>query len=227
MVPVDHPEWTATSSRSTATTASRSEDAEEWLAGELAKRSQRTGGRCWNGTVPAAQRAMARPSREACAEACNLAAVAGLVDSFRKWRTGEQVPGLVEAAESGLKVNLSRGCGDASRILEQISLAYVGLGKAPPEIIPLYRSVSYAGNFPFVDPAEDWYDMPVAAMMGTHCCSAERGSTCDGRAALGRCCSPSAGERDGASIRSAPPNELRPCVASGWDPGRLPDRAPS
>ena len=69
------------------------------------------------------------------------------------------VRGLVEADNSGRKVNVSRGCMNATGLLRQISLANVALGRGGPEIIPIYESLSLFGDIALVLPTCDWYDI--------------------------------------------------------------------
>jgi hypothetical protein len=157
MVPVDHPEMECYLKPLNGHYGSRSERAEAWLTRELEKRANGPVLDAWNGTVPMAERTAARPSPEACAKAYNPGAAAQALDRLGKWRRGEQVPGLVEAADGNRRIALNQGCTLVMDLLRQIALARVALRQASPEIIPLNRAPGYTGDFPLVDPARGWY----------------------------------------------------------------------
>ena len=161
MVPVDHPEVDCYLKPLNGHYGSRSENAEEWLAGELEKRTDGPVMTAWNGTVAASERQAARPTPTSCAAAYNPGSAAGQLEQLEAWRRGEPISGLLEAGDQGKTVHVGRGCRNATAVLRQVALAYAALGKASPDIIPMYGAPGYTGNFPLVDPARDWYDVPV------------------------------------------------------------------
>jgi hypothetical protein len=160
MVPVDHPERDCYLKPLNGHYGSRSERAEAWLERELAKRANGPILESWRGPVPAADRAGARPTQEACAAAYAPDAVADAVGQLQKWQAGELVPGFVEAAGEGRQVNLARGCTLVTSLLWQVALGRVALGRASPDTIPVCRAPAYAGEFPYLDPTRDWYVLP-------------------------------------------------------------------
>jgi len=161
MVPVDHPEVDCYLKPLNGHYGSRSERVEQWLTAELEKRANGPVLPIWNGTVPASERETARPTAASCAGAYEPDSVAGLVEQFDGWRAGQPVRGLLDVGGQGMTVQVGRGCGNATRILRQLALAYAALGKVSPDIVPMYRAPGYTGNFPLVDPARDWYDVRV------------------------------------------------------------------
>jgi hypothetical protein len=161
MVPVDHPEVQCYLKPLRGHYGSRSERAEAWLAGELKQRSKGPIVPGWNGVVSVSERATARPTRAACAAAYNPDSVADVVRMFEAWRSGKAVKGLVEIRRDLHKVSVGRGCGMVTRLLQQIALAHVALGKASAQIIPMYRHLGHFGDVSLVRPTCDWYDVQL------------------------------------------------------------------
>ena len=110
---------------------------------------------------PQADRASAPLTKATCAAAYNPDSVANVVSQFQAWRAGKPVPGLVETSTSAHTVRVNRGCTSAIRLLKQIALAHVALGKASPDIIPMYRPLGHFGDIALVQPTCDWYDVDL------------------------------------------------------------------
>jgi len=159
MCPVDHPEVDSYLIPLKTSYGARSEHAEKWLAEELEERQNGPIVPAWDGPVAASQREAARLTPASCAAAYDPDAIAYVVGYFEDWQAGR--PGFVQQTSDGSVVQVYQGCQHALTILRQIALAYAAQGKLPADIIPMYRALDYAGDFTFVDPARDWYDVPV------------------------------------------------------------------
>ncbi len=159
MVPVDYPEVDCYLKPLNGHYGSRSERAEEWLANELKLRDEMgpiVPG--WTGPVPRAERERVRPTPASCAEAYNADAAAGALRQLEEWMAGTR-GNRVLGADGNVQVN--RGSSAATTTLRQLALAYVALSRVSPGVVPMYRAPYHTGNFPIVDPACDWYDLPT------------------------------------------------------------------
>ena len=159
MVPVDHPELQCYLKPLNGHYGSRSPRAESWLSTELETRKSGPIIPGWTGPVSAEQWERLRPTAEACGDACRLASMGDVVKQFAEWRAGNAVRGFVEIVDGGRRVNIARGCANANKLLRHIAYAHVALGKASPDIVPVYRPLPYFGDLALVDPPRDWYDI--------------------------------------------------------------------
>ena len=159
MVPVDHPELQCYLKPLNSHYGSRSPGAQSWLAKELAARESGPIIPGWNGPVSAEKWEGLRPTAKACRDACGLASLRDVMARFADWQAGKAVKGFVDVVDGGRRINVGRGCAGAAKLLRHIAYAHVALGKASPDIVPVYRPLSFFGDLALVDPTRDWYDI--------------------------------------------------------------------
>lgn len=155
MCPITYPELDSYLTPLDAHYGSKSRRAESWLREELAKRADGPIAPLTQGPVPREQFADARITPERAAELFDPSSVDTAVEQLAALFAGQPAAdGVLVVGPSGRTVNVSRGCRHTERILQQIGLAYIALGK-----LPVQQHQAYAGGWGWVDPSRDWYDL--------------------------------------------------------------------